>query len=40
MTYQAIKERFLEYDGKKDKAFKEPLYKPSKDMEKALLFAV
>lgn len=34
-TYQAIKERYLEYGGNAEKAFRTPLYKPSKNPEKA-----
>lgn len=34
-TYNAIKERYLEYEGNKKKAFSFPLYKPSKNPDKA-----
>src|SRR5699024_4232127 len=34
-TYNAIKERYLEYEGNKKKAFSFPLYKPSKKPDKA-----
>src|SRR5690554_3907813 len=36
-TYNAIKERYLEYDKDKKKAFIEPLFKPSKNPENAPL---
>ncbi len=34
-TYNAIKERYLEYGGNASKAFAEPLYKPAKNPENA-----
>lgn len=34
-TYEAIKERFLEYGGNATKAFNEPLYKPSRNPKTA-----
>ena len=34
-TYNAIRDRFLKHDGNVQKAFAEPLYKPSKNMDKA-----
>lgn len=34
-TYNAIKERYLEYNGNAAKAFSEPLYKPSRKPENA-----
>ncbi|WP_217587307.1 type II CRISPR RNA-guided endonuclease Cas9 [Lentibacillus saliphilus] len=34
-TYEAIKKRYLAYDGKKEQAFKTPLYKPSKRKDMA-----
>ncbi|GAB2536069.1 type II CRISPR RNA-guided endonuclease Cas9 [Gracilibacillus alcaliphilus] len=36
-TYEAIRNRYLDFDGNKQKAFAEPLYKPSKNMKNAPL---
>ncbi|UOR10509.1 hypothetical protein MUO15_12560 [Halobacillus amylolyticus] len=34
-TYNAVKERYLEFEGNKEKAFEQPLYKPSKSIKNA-----
>ncbi|WP_130859231.1 type II CRISPR RNA-guided endonuclease Cas9 [Gracilibacillus phocaeensis] len=36
-TYDAIRDRYLSFNGNKQKAFAEPLYKPSKNMKNAPL---